>query len=376
MSEGVFFGEIAVLFFLSTFLFLRTVSRRDVVVEQFCSGSLTVSSKSVVVDMRLYDESCFIHNGHPDLYIHRLYIPQIHHILTRSISIFLLCYSKFNLYPKKMANNLRNAIQNLNLGINDEPVALPIDVCTEAVRVNQFSLIGRALIPRRQNLRAIVATLPRNWGLTGVISGRVIERRRFQFVFPSEDLMQSVLNRGPWSYGDRMLVLQQWRPEMDETDLNIIPFWVQVRGIPIQFLTRNVIYHIGDSLGHVNVIDFNPEMAAAVEFVRVKILLKECGLMTHDTGECIPNEEDDAPPPDNNDDDNGDDDNVNQMEAEHVHVPDPMIQQLEREALNQRRLEGEWGRGGILICRGVLTNPIYGEGSYTDPTVDRRSSDA
>ncbi|CAA7025875.1 unnamed protein product [Microthlaspi erraticum] len=226
------------------------------------------------------------------------------------------------------------------------------------VQVNQFSLIGRALIPRRQNLRAIVALLPCNWGLTGVISGRVIEQWRFQFVFPSEHLMQSVLNRGPWAYGERMLVLQRWKPDLDDSDLNIILFWVQIRGIPIQFLTRNVIYHIGDFLGYVDTINIIPEASAAVQFVRAKILWKVtnplrlqknyqfthgvntvlkfkyeqlrgfcegCGMLTHDTGECIPN--DDAHSPGNNDNDDADDDDGNQMEEEHVHIPDPMIQQ-------------------------------------------------
>ncbi|XP_024012933.1 uncharacterized protein LOC112087148 [Eutrema salsugineum] len=244
-----------------------------------------------------------------------------------------------------MADNLRRAIQDINLGVDDEPILLPVEACQAAARVNQYSLIGRALIPRKQNIRTIVATFPRLWGLSGIISGRVVERRRFQFVFPSEELMQSILNRGPWAFNDRMLIIQRWTPDQTEMDLNCIPFWVQIRGIPLQFLSTTVIRHIADRLGHVIAVDFNPEAAAAVEFVRVKInwnvdsplkfqknfqftpgvntLLRFqyerlrgfcdiCGLLTHDSGACVlqaPNENapDGPPGDDNNDDDMNED---------------------------------------------------------------------
>ncbi|CAA7017786.1 unnamed protein product [Microthlaspi erraticum] len=270
-----------------------------------------------------------------------------------------------------MANNLRRAIQDLNLGIDDAPVPIPSTVCHEAIRANRFSLIGRALVPRHQNLREIVSTLPRNWGLSGSIAGRVIERRMFQFVFPSEDLMQSVLNRGPWAFGDRMLVLKRWTPEMDEFYLNSISFWVQIRGIPLIFLTRNVINHIASTLGDVEVVDFNPEAAAAVEFVRVKVtwnvdnplrfqrnfqftpgvntvikfkyerlrgFCEVCGLLTPDTGACVVVEDvPEAGDDDNND--NNDDGNNGEDGDHHVHIPDPFIQHL-----NQQPRQGDYNQ--------------------------------
>lgn len=197
---------------------------------------------------------------------------------------------------------------------------LPHEVCNEAVRVNQFSLMGRPLMRRKQNIRAVVNSLPRIWGLSGLVNGRLIDRTRFQFVFPSEEMMRSVINRGPWAYNERMLVIKRWTPEMTEESLDSIPFWIQIRGIPIQYLTAPVIQHIGDRLGGAIEVDFNPETATAIEFVRVKVLwnvnsplrLKKnfqfapgantllrlryerlkgfcetCGMLTHDTGECV-----------------------------------------------------------------------------------------
>ncbi|KFK31119.1 hypothetical protein AALP_AA6G070400 [Arabis alpina] len=273
-----------------------------------------------------------------------------------------------------MAENLNRAIQDLNLGIDDEPISLPVAVCTAAARTNQFSLIGRALMPRRQNLRAIVSSLPRNWGLTGLISGRMIEKRKFQFVFPSEELMQSIINRGPWAFNDRMLVLQRWGPEMDDLTLNYIPFWIQIRGIPLQFLDAEVIRTIGESFGEVKLVDFNPDVAAAVEFVRVQVdwnvdrplkfqknfqfiagvntLLKfryerlkgfcaMCGMLTHDNGECLQNEEEHAQ---NNNDPNGEaNDGMNQHHdsppADHVALHDQQPPEEYQEGADGMNLE-------------------------------------
>ncbi|CAG7887032.1 unnamed protein product, partial [Brassica rapa] len=84
-----------------------------------------------------------------------------------------------------MADNIRRALQDVNLGCDDTPFVLPSEVVRQAAGENRFLLIGRPVMPRKQNIRAIVASMPRNWGFDGLVRGRIIEGRRFQFVFPS-----------------------------------------------------------------------------------------------------------------------------------------------------------------------------------------------
>lgn len=159
-------------------------------------------------------------------------------------------------------------------------------------------------------------------------------------MFPSEELLQSVLNRGLWAFNDRMVVIKRWMPAMDDNDLMQIPFWVQIRGIPMEYLTEGVIRNIGDIMGEVMLVDFNPEANASVEYVRVQLnwnlaqplrfhknfqfspgvntLLKfryerprgfceTCGMIIHDSGECVPNGEDlqDDSEPDDEDNEGG-----------------------------------------------------------------------
>lgn len=218
-----------------------------------------------------------------------------------------------------MAENIRRGMQNINLGAEDPPVQLPANVVNEAAAGNRFVLIGRPTIPRRQNIRSIIATLPRNWGHVGVY-GRLIEGRRFQFVFPSEEALEMVLRRGPWAFADRMLILERWTPNFNPLMLNFIPFWIQIRGIPFQFMSQDVVIHIGRALGMYIEVDYNADAAARRDYARVRVnwdvdeplrfqrqfqftagvntllrltyerlrgFCEICGRLTHDFGACL-----------------------------------------------------------------------------------------
>ena len=236
---------------------------------------------------------------------------------TEQILSFALRYPfRFYLILSKMADNLRRAAQDIDLGVDDKPVTLSAAVVAQASTENRFILMGRPVIPRRQNIRSIVASMPRVWGHAGLVHGRIVPGNQFQFIFPFEESLETVIRRGPWAFNDRMLVLQKWSSSAN-FNLNIIPFWIQIRGIPFHFLSREVIGEIGRAIGNVEEIDYDPETAARVEFVRVQInwnveqplrfhrnfqfqagvntLLKfryerlrgfceACGLLTHDSG--------------------------------------------------------------------------------------------
>lgn len=107
---------------------------------------------------------------------------------------------------------------------------------------------------------------------------------------------------------------------MDMAMLNFIPFWVQIRGIPFQYMNREVIVHIARIMGQYIQMDYNEETGSRLEFVRVRLnwnvnhplrfqrhfqftpgvntLLKfqyerlrgfceSCGMITHDSGACL-----------------------------------------------------------------------------------------
>lgn len=80
-----------------------------------------------------------------------------------------------------------------------------------------------------------------------------------------------MLRRGPWAFAYRMLILQRWTPLMNLEMLNFIPFWIQIRGIPLQFMNQEAIAHIGREMAMLMDVDYNAEAAARVEYVRVRL---------------------------------------------------------------------------------------------------------
>ena len=83
--------------------------------------------------------------------------------------------------------------------------------------------------------------------------------------------MDTVIRRGPWAFADCMLVLQGWTPLMDMEMLNYIPLWIQIRGIPLQIMNREVIVHIARALGEYIQMDYIQEVGSRLEFVRVQL---------------------------------------------------------------------------------------------------------
>lgn len=264
----------------------------------------------------------------------------------------------------KMGDNIRRAIQDINLGVDDEPIRLPIEVVAQAAEQNRFILMGRPVIPRRQNIRAIIANLPRSWGLAGVIHGRIVAGGNFQFIFPTEEAMENVLRRGPWAYNDRMLILQQWTPLMNPSLLNFIPFWVQIRGIPYHLMNEEVIAHVARAMGQLMEVDYNAEAAAHVEFVRVRLnwdvasplrfqrhfqfadgvntllrfryerlrgFCEVCGMLTHDSGNCLIQNGGEEQNQDGDDDEDMDDNNPMIPHHNHGVVIREMIEGEEEE---------------------------------------------
>lgn len=271
-------------------------------------------------------------------------------LLTRTINqcclMSLFCYDqssklRFPLFLLIMSEKIHKKLQDISLGIDDEIVNLPLDLCEEAAEENRFSLITRPINHRRQNLRAMMLAFPRLWGFSDEVTGRLLQDQKVQFIFTSEEAMLSVLRRGPWSFNEWMCSIQRWHPNHTNDELKFIPFWVQVRGIPIQFLTQRMVVHIGRLMGQFMETDFTAEGSSSVDYVCVRLLWNTdtplrfqrqfqfgnqtatlsfryeklrgfctvCGMMYHNASECPSNMigPQVAPQDDDDDDDGGED---------------------------------------------------------------------
>lgn len=155
-----------------------------------------------------------------------------------------------------MSDYSRRLMQESELGADEAPIILPPAMCAQAVHSNRFSIVGVLVNPGKQSMKRLINQMPYIWGLPGVVIGRMIDTRMFQFVFPTEKSLLTVLQGGPWSFADWMIVSKRWDATITEEDLKMVQFWVQIKGIPPQYLSRAIIEFIGDTFAQVLAIDF------------------------------------------------------------------------------------------------------------------------
>ncbi|XP_023635019.1 uncharacterized protein At4g02000-like [Capsella rubella] len=99
-------------------------------------------------------------------------------------------------------------------------------------------------------------------------------KRYIQFLFSSEADLTAVLRRGPWVFNDWFVALQRWADFPRDDFLTFIDLWVQVRGIPLPYVSETVVRFIANTLGEVVNLDFNEETTTQIEFIRVQIRIE------------------------------------------------------------------------------------------------------
>ncbi|KAJ6432923.1 hypothetical protein OIU84_020042 [Salix udensis] len=60
------------------------------------------------------------------------------------------------------------------------------------------------------------------------------------FQFTTEAQMQAVMEKGPWLFGGKAIILQQWHPayRFDRNKISKLPVWIRLHGLPFPLWTR------------------------------------------------------------------------------------------------------------------------------------------
>nr|XP_023917995.1 uncharacterized protein LOC112029545 [Quercus suber]POF03421.1 uncharacterized protein CFP56_68606 [Quercus suber] len=97
----------------------------------------------------------------------------------------------------------------------------------------------------------------------------------FQFKFALESQISWVMNNGPWSFDNRILVLRRWERGMMARSVNFtkLPIWVQVWGLPFDLINEEADLKVGKSLGQVIKVDCKAFTTDQARFLQVCIVL-------------------------------------------------------------------------------------------------------
>ncbi|XP_009123077.2 uncharacterized protein LOC103847743 [Brassica rapa] len=118
----------------------------------------------------------------------------------------------------------------------DTPFNLPDLPQFYASERNACSIIGRLLNPEFQNMANLILDMPRKW---------------------------QKVNRG--------LALERWVARPPNGYLQFVSIWVRISNIPVNHYTVPAITELGELIGHVELVAFDPEKSQRQDYVRVKI---------------------------------------------------------------------------------------------------------
>lgn len=168
----------------------------------------------------------------------------------------ILCFfsHKRSARSATMADNKGKGIQYED-DDDDETILLPDQADENLINEYRLSLTGKILNPKKQNVERLIVAMPQQWGLSEKITACDLGNGRFLFNFDNEEDLMSVLNKAPFHHNYCMFVLERWEPVIDENYPSMIPFWIQLQGIPLHLCTELNLRTIGDKLGSVDLID-------------------------------------------------------------------------------------------------------------------------
>lgn len=171
-----------------------------------------------------------------------------------------------------MSSAMDRALMELSLEDDDEPFFMPDLPEYSSCQRNTFSLVGRVLNPYCQSMKHLIRNMPRKWQKVGRVQGVALSQERFQFIFNSEHDLQEVLDKGVHTFNEWTLAVDRWYENPPDDYLRFIPIWVQIWNLPVNHYTVQAITALGELIGQVKEVAFNPDEPQLQGFVRVKVM--------------------------------------------------------------------------------------------------------
>lgn len=171
-----------------------------------------------------------------------------------------------------MDANLAEVLQGMSLG-EDKSIIIPDEDDFCAMEREGRSISGRLLNPECQNMGRMLRTMPKIWKVYDWVRGITLTKERFQFIFDLERDIQMVLKQGFWTFDDWGMAMERWVENPPLNYLQTAAIWVRLHNLPVNYLTLKTIDAVADGIGHVKVIEFDPEKPLLHDYIRVQVVL-------------------------------------------------------------------------------------------------------
>lgn len=123
--------------------------------------------------------------------------------------------------------------------IQNEPTIWLDDDDLGGRELGQATLVGNVITYKPLNRGAVKCILDKAWGSPEGLQVADVGFNLFLFTFNSQEEAEEILRRSPWYVMNKLINLRVWNPQMvmNEIDFSKVPFWVQVQGLPLEYIT-------------------------------------------------------------------------------------------------------------------------------------------
>ncbi|CAO2838528.1 unnamed protein product [Amaranthus hypochondriacus] len=173
-----------------------------------------------------------------------------------------------------MADDLVEQCSKLAL-LNEEDDVVVLDGNSDESHDKKISLrfIGRVLTEKPLNFDAFKRTMHHVWSLKeGVLIGSM-GSNMFTFQFFHWRDMEKVLDGRPWSFEQRLLVMQEIEEDTQPSDvvLKFSSFWVRLYNLPFSCRSDNHVKSIAKALGEC--VEIKEDFLDVYPYRRVRVIL-------------------------------------------------------------------------------------------------------
>ncbi|XP_023882345.1 uncharacterized protein LOC111994694 [Quercus suber] len=136
-----------------------------------------------------------------------------------------------------------------------------------------LSLFGKLLSDRQQNTRALKNTLRTAWKLGPDLRIVEVGNDILQFKFSSRYQMEWVEKSGPWNFENNLLLLCRWKKGLSSSNIGFThaPFWVQIWGLPFEFMCEEAGKDIGNKIGNFMEVDKRSWQSDQAKYMRIRV---------------------------------------------------------------------------------------------------------
>ena len=119
-------------------------------------------------------------------------------------------------------------------------------------------------------VRSIATRVWKQFGLEQVMS---TSNEFMLFRFREEEGLNTVMERGPWMFGGKSIVLQQWNPHFlfDRNKITTLPVWIRLRGLPFPLWTRPGLSLAASMVGRPVACDEHTHFCTRLDYARICI---------------------------------------------------------------------------------------------------------